>query len=106
MTGASIDTDDPRIKEVVAQLQGMIQQRYPTATFSVASEDDSEGIYLWATVDIEDTDDVVDLVIDRLLEIQVEDSLPVYVVPVRPLDRVLVMPRATAGTRARPYSFT
>ncbi len=43
-----------------------------------------------------DTDAVVDIFIDRLLDLQVEEQLPLYVIPVRPLERVL----AELGTPA------
>jgi hypothetical protein len=47
-----------------------------------------------ATVDVEDTEAVMDVYIDRLLELQIDAGLAVYVVPVRPLARVL----ASAGS--------
>jgi hypothetical protein len=78
----------PRIREAVAELQGMIRQRYPSATFEVESGEDPEGIYIWTTVDIEDLDEVLDLVVDRLLELQVEERLPVHVIPIRPPEPV------------------
>ena len=84
-----IQEDDPRVQNALADLQGLIHRRYPGATFAVAPGEDPDGVYLTATVDVEDTDEVVDTIIDRLLEIQVEERLPVYVIPVRPLARVL-----------------
>jgi hypothetical protein len=86
----------------VDELKGLIQDRYPAATFEVAPEEDPDGIYLRATVDVEDIDEVVDIFIDKLLEIQVERRLPVYVMPVRPIERVLEEirhPRRKARTR-------
>lgn len=68
----------------------MLQQRYPDATFEVApGEDNPEGVHLIATVDVEDTDQVLDLVMDRVLELQIEAGLPVHVIPEQPLTRVL-----------------
>ena len=89
MTVERIQEDDPRVQKALADLQGLIHGRYPAATFEVAPGEDPDGIYLTATVDVEDTDEVVDTIIDQLLEIQVEQRLPVYVIPVRPLRRVL-----------------
>lgn len=89
MTVERIQEDDPRIQKALTDLEGLIHGRYPEATFEVAPGDDPESIYLRATVDVEDTDEVVDTIIDRLLEIQVDQRLPVYVIPVRPLKRVL-----------------
>jgi hypothetical protein len=51
--------------------------------------DDPTGIYVLATVDAEDTEAVVDVYIDRLLELQIDAGLAIYVIPVRPLARVL-----------------
>jgi H2-forming N5,N10-methylenetetrahydromethanopterin dehydrogenase-like enzyme len=67
---------------------------HPNTTFEVMHGDDPTGIYVLATVDVEDTEAVMDVYIDRLLELQIDAGLAVYVVPVRPLARVL----ASAGS--------
>jgi hypothetical protein len=85
--------DTPHMQAAVMELQGMIQQHYPNTTFEVMLGDDPTGIYVLATVDVEDTEAVVDVYIDRLLELQIDAGLAVYVVPVCPLARVL----ASAG---------
>lgn len=84
MSSERIDDHDPRVMSALSELKAIIQQRYPAATFAISHGEDPEGIYLTATVDIEDTDMVVDLVIDRLVAMQVEESLPVYLVPLHP----------------------
>ena len=91
---------DPRIAEAVAELQALIKSRYPDAHFDVSAGDDPEGVYLTATVDLEDPDEVTDLVIDRTLQLQVEEQLPVYVVPIRPLSRVMEARRRRLETGA------
>ena len=80
---------DPRIDRAVAELQDLIRGRYPDAHFDVSAGDDPDGVYLTVTVDIDDPDEVTDLVIDRTMRLQVEEGLPVYVVPIRPLGRVM-----------------
>ena len=50
---------------------------------------DPEGVYLVTTVDIADTDEVIAVVGDRLVELQVDEGLPLYVTPLRPIDRVI-----------------
>ena len=87
---------DPRIQTAIAELRDTIQARYPAATFSVyrGFGDDVEGVYLETTVDLEDTDEVVDLVIDRLVDLQVGEGLPIHVLPVRPPERIAAMLRA------------
>lgn len=89
---------DPRIESAVAELQGMIAARYPGATFGVAPGEDPDGTYVTATVDVEDTDEVFDVVVGRLLELQVDEGLPVHVLPVRPVERVIAELRGRAAT--------
>lgn len=85
---ANADPEHPRVREVLAELRGLIGGRYPEATFDVFRGEDPEGVYLLATVDVEDTDDVAALYTDRLVDLQVEEGLPIYVLPIRPLARV------------------
>ncbi len=87
---------DPRIASAVAELTGTIRARYPGASFAVAPGEDPDGLYVTATVDVADTDEVFDAVVGRLLELQVEEGLPVYVLPVRPIERVVAELRAEA----------
>lgn len=87
------DRDDPRIQAALAELRGIIEARYPEATFEVSEGDDPEGICLDATVDVENAFDVIDLVSDRMVDIQIDDGLPVYVIPLRPPERVAAMLR-------------
>jgi hypothetical protein len=83
----------PRAQAALDELQAMIAGRYPEATFEVHKGYDPAGIYLLATVDIEDIDEVVDVYADRMLEMQVEEGLPVYVVPLQPIARSLAQLR-------------
>ena len=81
---------DPRITRALDELTDLIRTQYPDAQFAVErGADDPEAIHLTTTVDIEELEDVVDLVIDRLLELQVEERLPIHVIPLRPLERVI-----------------
>ena len=91
---------DPRITAAVAELQGLIASRYPEATFSVGLGEDPEGVYLRPVVDVEDRGEVVDVVLDRLVDLQVEHELPLYVVPGRPPERNAAIVRARLSTPA------
>jgi hypothetical protein len=84
------------LESAIAEIQELIASRYLAATFEVGEGDDPEGIYLGATVDVADMGDVVDLFLERLVELQVEEGLPLFVAPVRPVDRVV------AELRRRP----
>jgi hypothetical protein len=91
MNAERVNDDDPRVASALSELQTIIRARYPSALFAVSHGEDPAGVYLTATVDVEDTDMIVDLVIDRLLTIQIEESLPVYVIPIRPPARTAMM---------------
>jgi len=79
----------PAIEEAVRELKGAITARFPQVSFVVEEGFDPKGTYLVPTVDIDDTDEVIDLVGDRLVELQVDEGLPVYVTPLRPIQRVI-----------------
>jgi hypothetical protein len=79
----------PRMQEAVEELKRLITTRFPQAAVVVEEGFDPEGIYLVTTVDIADTDEVIALVGDRLVELQVDESLPVYVTVLRPIERVV-----------------
>ncbi len=79
----------PRMQEAVEELKRLITERFPEAAFVVEEGFDPEGIYLIPTVDIADTDDVISVVGDRLVELQVNEGLSLYVTPLRPIDRVI-----------------
>jgi hypothetical protein len=97
----------PRLEEAVAELQSLIASHYPEVTFSVSDGDDPEGIYLTATIDVEDMEEVIEVFLDRLVDMQVDEELPVFVVPIRPVERSRAMlaaqqARAGAAVRNRP----
>lgn len=87
------------LEAAISEIQGMILARYPDATFELAPGDDPVGTYMRVTVDVEDTDDVVDVIVERNLEMQVEEGIPLYVIPVRPLARIMAELDAEKATR-------
>ena len=74
----------PAMEKAVNELKGTIAARFPQASFVVEEGFDPKGVYLVTTVDIADTDEVIDVVGDRLVELQVDEGLPIYVTPLRP----------------------
>ncbi len=81
---------DPKVAEAANELAGLIAERYPDASFSLEpGEDDQNAVHLMATVDVADTDEVLDLVIDRLISLQVDEGLPLFVIPLQPAERVV-----------------
>ena len=93
----------PRMQQAVEELKGLVREHYPEAGSRVArSPEDPRIIHLWATVD-EDSDIVMDAVIDRMMQMMIEDKLPIFVIPVRSRERALTMrpeARATAEQAA------
>ena len=87
-----------RMEEAVRELKAMITARFPQASFVVEEGFDPEGIYLVTTVDIAETDEVIDVIGDRLVELQVDEGLPVYVTPLRPIERVVAELREQEAT--------
>ena len=78
----------PRMEAALEELKDLVRRRYPEASFRVARSPESpETILLKPVVDVDDRDAVMDLVIDRLGELQIDEQLPLFVVPVRPTAR-------------------
>ncbi len=95
----------PEERAALAELKGLLRTHYPAATFSVRRGiDDPESIQLWTTVDVEDTDTVLDVVIDRVMAFQIEQAIPVHVIPVRPRTRIRAMRQQEAKRLANRAS--
>src|SRR5713101_1943269 len=97
----------PAMEEAIHELKRLITARFPQAAFVVEEGYDPAGIYLVTTVDIADTDEVMAVVGDRLVELQVNEGLPVYVTPLRPSKRVVAQLRERETTTPpAPLPFT
>jgi hypothetical protein len=74
--------DNPRLSVAVEDLKGVIRSRYPEASFHTAhAPDEPEIVLLFATVDAPDLDEVLSLVLDRVLQYQLDEKLPIHVIP-------------------------
>lgn len=90
-------------RNAVSEFIDMIRSRYPSATFSVRpGVDDPEATYLVTTVDLDDPDEVMDLVIERMIELQVDEGIPVHVVPIHTPQRVAEIMREAVDRRHVP----
>ena len=83
--------DTPEMKVAVAEIKHLILQRFPDATFTCGLGEDPVGMYLVATVDLEDLGPVEDVFIDRLVDLQVDEGIPLHVITSRPLARTMEM---------------
>lgn len=77
----------PRMEAAIAEMKQLIANRFPMTTFTVYEWDDPEGIFVDAVVDTDDLEEVTDLFRDRLLDLQVEELLPLFVIPERTPER-------------------
>lgn len=75
--------DSTSIERALDKLRVMISRRFPAAEFFVTTGDDPEGVHLHAVVDVEDLDEVTEVVVSRLVDMQVDEGIPVYVFPRR-----------------------
>ncbi len=92
---------EPKRQQAVAELTGIIARKYPSASFAVGPGiDDEEATHITAVVDIDDPDEVIDAVIDKLLHLQVGEQIPVSVIPIRTPERVAVLAKAQREKRA------
>jgi hypothetical protein len=81
MIDECVTADDPRVQTAFAEMQQRILDHHPRTTFTIGRVGDMPGIWMTATVDLEDPDDIIDLFIDRLLEIQISEGLPIHILP-------------------------
>jgi len=70
---------DPRTQAAIDELRGLIRTAYPTADFSIEHGVEPPALYLIATIDEDDIDDARDVYIDRLVGMQVDEGLPLFV---------------------------
>jgi hypothetical protein len=97
--------DDPRMQSAIEELKSLILANYPSTTFDVGWDEDPCGIYLDATVDVEDRTEVFDAFGDRLVDFQVFDELPIYVSLTRtPEKEAEVRRKLASGIREVTFS--
>lgn len=78
---------DHQILSAIDEIMGIIRAHYPDASVEYGFGDDPVGIHATVTVDVEDTEEVSDLYLDRLIDMRFEESLPLYFVTVPPSER-------------------
>lgn len=81
-------TTNEEMQAAVDELAALIRQHHPQAQFRLSRDPaGSEAIHLVVTVDVDDTDQVVDLVLDRMMQLQIDQDLPLFVIPIRTPER-------------------
>jgi hypothetical protein len=79
---------DERTRQAIAELQSAITARYPMTSFEIErGPEDPASIHLLAVADVDDPDEVGDLVVERVVALQVDDGIPLHVIPLRTPER-------------------
>jgi hypothetical protein len=88
-----IDADgkvDAEATAFIQELKTLILSRHPEATFAVSSgADNPTAIHLHAYVDLDDPFEVTDEIMDRIVDIQLDEDIPLHVIPHRTAARVV-----------------
>jgi hypothetical protein len=77
----------PQMMEAIEELKEIILKEYPEATFNVTEGEDAGSVHLCPTIDVIETDAILDLVMDRVLAFQEEKGLDIHVIPLRTRQR-------------------
>lgn len=94
MNSEYLRTLEPRRLHAVTELTDLIRSQYPDAAFQIGpGTDEPESTYIAVVVDLDDPDEVMDLIIDRLIDLQVEQNIPISVIPTRTPERVALLER-------------
>src|SRR5205809_308207 len=82
-------TLEPKLQAAVDELAGMIAASYPGAAFRVSHHPDDAGMVLLdAIVDVDDTEPVNDLILERMEQLRLDEDVPILVIPLRMPERV------------------
>ncbi len=94
MNSAYLRTLEPGRQQAVTELTDLIRGKYPGAAFQIEPGiDEPQSTYMTVVVNLDDPDEVMDLIIDHLIELQVEQGIPVSVIPTRTPERVALLER-------------
>ena len=90
---------DTQVQDAIREFTGVIRAQYPDATFDVGFGFESMNVQVTVTVDVEDTEEVEELYRRRLLNLQVEQGLPLDIITVLPWSGRL---RCSSSERNQP----
>ena len=80
---------EPNLQAAVDELAGMIVSRYPGTAFRVSHHPDDAGMVLLdAIVDVDDTEPVNDLILERMEQLRLDEGVPILVIALRTPERV------------------
>ncbi len=69
-----------QVKEAAEELKGLIRAKYPDAEFKLARSPWAQRSWiLWTYVDVEDSEEVTSLTVDREVDMLAEEHIPLHV---------------------------
>ncbi len=86
--------NEPRMQDAIAELKELVRSRYPDATFEVFPSSNVNGVYMRIIVDIDEPWDVSDFILARVVDMQLDEELPIYPIPERPRRWIIAEPDA------------
>ena len=93
-------TLEPKLQAAVDELAGIIAARYPGTAFRVSHHPDETGMVLLdAIVDMDDTEPVNDLILERMEQLRLDEGVPILVIPLRTPERVARLREAMQTAR-------
>ena len=90
------------MQEAIDEVTALISAAYPTTTYVIEPGVDPGSVFVQAYVDAIEPDDVMDLYIGRLVTIQVEEGIPLYVFARRTPERLQEYRKIIAKSEKRP----
>jgi hypothetical protein len=72
---------EPAVRRHLDELCARLTRAFPDADFVVYEGHDPHGVYLAVISDADDGFDVLDAVVDRLVDLLLEDNVAIHVVP-------------------------
>lgn len=83
---------EPKMQAAIDELAGMIAARYPSAQFRVSHHpEEPTTILLDAIVDVDDTEEVLDVVLERMEQLRLDVGVPILVLPLHTPERVATL---------------
>lgn len=91
---------DDRMQAAVDEMKHLIASNFPVVEFSVHQGEDLERVHLDVVLEMDETLEVLDLILGRMVELQIEEGLPLVVIPLPTLERNTALLKREAQQRA------
>jgi len=79
------------MEAAITEMMERIAQRFPTTIFEIYEGEDPDGIYLAAIIDTDDLEEATDPFRDRIVDLQIDEELPLFVIPERTPERTAAL---------------